>query len=73
MNKVEIVENCAAFISRVTASTNIVHTRNASEQLSCKILNLGTRKRDKTVALEKVKDTLAQQVGDDANVISIVE
>jgi hypothetical protein len=32
---------------------------HASEELPGKVLNLGTGKRDKPVAFEKIKDTLA--------------
>lgn len=38
-----------------------------------KVLNLGTRERHETVALEKIKDTLSQEIGHNANVIAIVK
>lgn len=48
-------------------------TCNASEELSGKTLNLTVRERHKVVALEKVEDTLSEQVGDDADMTSIIE
>jgi hypothetical protein len=48
-------------------------TRNAREQLASKLLNLTAWEWHKTIALQKVKDTLPQQIGDDADVIPKVE
>ena len=42
-------------------------TCNTGEKLTCKVLNLAAGKGNKIIALEKVKDTLSKQVGDDAD------
>lgn len=48
-------------------------TGNAGEELSSKILDLTVRERDEAIALKKVKDTLAQQIHDDADMSPVVE
>ena len=47
--------------------------RDTGEQLLCKFLDVGAGKRNEAVGLEKVKHTLAVEVGDDADVVSEVE
>ena len=41
--------------------------------MSCKTLNLAVGERHKVVTLKEVKDTLSKQVGDDADMTSIIE
>jgi NAD kinase len=53
--------------------TDVLLTSYTREELSGKDLDMGTRERCEAVDFEKVKNALAVQVGDDANVISIVE
>jgi hypothetical protein len=48
-------------------------TCNAGEQLSCKTLNLTVGERHEVVALKEVKNTLSEQVGDDADMASVIE
>lgn len=48
-------------------------TCNASEELSGKTLNLTIGERHEMVALKEVEDTLSEQVGDDADMVSIIE
>jgi hypothetical protein len=48
-------------------------TGNAGEELAGKLLDVSAGKGHKLVALEKVKDALAQQVGDDADVVAKVK
>lgn len=48
-------------------------TCNAREQLTRKALDLAVGKGHEAVALEEVKDALAQQIHDDANVPAVVE
>lgn len=48
-------------------------TGDAGEELSCKLLNVTAGERNKLVALQEVKDALAEQVGDDANMIPKVK
>jgi hypothetical protein len=50
-----------------------VLTRNAGKQLAGKALDLAAGKRHEAVALEEVEDALAEQVGDDADVVAEVE
>ena len=48
-------------------------TCNTGKQLPCEILNLAAGKRHKGIALEKVKDALSIEVGDDADVAAKVK
>lgn len=48
-------------------------TGDTGEQLTSKALYLTTRERNELIALEEVKDALAKQVCDYANVVSEVE
>ena len=48
-------------------------TCDTGKELSCKLLNVTARKRDELVALQKVKDALAEQIGHDADVVLVVE
>lgn len=48
-------------------------TGNAGEQLTSEALDLAVRKRHKAIALQKVKDALAKEVHNDADVAAIVE
>ena len=48
-------------------------TGYAGEQLPCKALDLATGKWYELIALEKVKDALAEQVCDNADVVSEIE
>lgn len=48
-------------------------TCNAGEQLLCKMLDLAAGKGHKIIALQEVEDALAEQVGDDADVVPKVE
>lgn len=49
------------------------HTSNAGEELASKLLNVGAGKGYELVALKKVKDTLAEQVSDNADVVAEVK
>lgn len=51
----------------------VVEKGHGSEQLPGKGLDVGAGERREAVALEKVKDAGAEQVGDDADVIPVVE
>ena len=48
-------------------------TGDARKELAGELLDVGARERHKGVALEEVKDALAQQVGDDADVVAEVK
>lgn len=48
-------------------------TRNARKQLPSEALDLAVGEGHEAVAFEKVKDTLAKEVHDDANVSTVVE
>lgn len=48
-------------------------TSNAGKQLASKALNLAVREWYEAVALKKVKDTLPEQVGNNADVAAVVE
>jgi hypothetical protein len=48
-------------------------TCNASKELPCKTLNLAVGERHEVIALKEVEDTLSEQVGDDADMTSIIE
>lgn len=48
-------------------------TGDTREELAGKLLNVSARKRHKGVAFEKVKDALAQEIGDDADVVAEVK
>ena len=55
------------------SSALLVPTCDAGKQLLCKMLYLTARKRYKCVALQKIKNALAKQIRDYADVISKVE
>lgn len=48
-------------------------TGHTCEELSSKVLDLATGERNKAVSLEKVKHTLTEQIGDDADVVAVIE
>jgi hypothetical protein len=48
-------------------------TGYTGKQLSSETLDLAVGKRHKVIGLEEVKDTLSQQIHDDADVTSIIE
>lgn len=48
-------------------------TGHAGEQLPSKVLNLATGKGDEAVSLQKIKNTLPQQVRDNANMVAIIK
>jgi len=48
-------------------------TSNAGEELACKLLDVTAGEGHKRVALQEIKDTLAEEVGDDTDVVSEVE
>lgn len=48
-------------------------TSDTSKELSGKTLDLAVRKGNELIAFEKIEDTLAQQVHDNADVASVVE
>lgn len=48
-------------------------TGDAREELAGKLLDVSAGERHKGIALEEVKDALAQEVGDDADVVAEVE
>lgn len=48
-------------------------TRHAGKQLSGKVLNLTIGERHESVSFQKVEDTLAKQIHDNADVPSIIE
>lgn len=48
-------------------------TCNASKELPRKTLNLAVGERHKVVTFKEVKDTLSEQVSDDADMTSIIE
>ena len=50
-----------------------VLTCNAGKQLLCKMLDLAAGKGHKIIALQEVEDALAEQVGDDADMVPKVE
>ena len=50
-----------------------MHTSHAGEELPSEVLDLAVWKRNKGVALEEVKDTLAQKIHDNANMPLVVE
>ena len=52
---------------------NVILTSNAGKKLTSKTLYLAAWERHKTVALEKIKNTLAEQIRDDANVVPEIE
>jgi len=54
-------------------STEKRRTRNAGQQLPGELLNMRSGERVKLVVLEKVIDTHAEELGDDADMITMVE
>lgn len=48
-------------------------TSNTGKQLAGKLLYVAAGKRDKLVALQKVKDTLSKQISDNADMIPEIE
>ncbi len=59
--------------ARINAKLLEALTCNASEELSRKTLDLTIGERHEVVAFEEVKHTLPEQVGDDADMTSIIE
>lgn len=51
----------------------VKRTSHTGKELTSKTLNLRTRKGHKAVAFEKIKDALAQKIGDDADVVPKVK
>lgn len=62
-----------SIVSSRTALWKSVPTSNTCKQLPREVLYLRAWERDKTIALEEIKDALAEQVRDDAYVVSVVE
>ena len=52
---------------------NLGLTGYTGKKLSGKILDLCTRERHKIIALQKVENTLSQKIGDNADMVAIVE
>lgn len=48
-------------------------TSNAGKELAGKALNLAVREGDESVALEKIKDALTEEIHDYADVASVIE
>ena len=57
----------------LNSSTKTPLTSHASEELSGKTLNLTVGERYKGIAFEEVKNALAQEICDDANMTPIIE
>jgi hypothetical protein len=72
MDEVQIMEDCTT-LAPISRDVGRMLTGNAGEQLSSKVLNLGTWERHKAVAFEEIKDTLSEQVCDNADVVPEVE
>lgn len=57
----------------LTSTDEVGLTGDAGEQLSSKALDVCAGKWCECVLLEEVKDALAEQVGDNADMIAVVE
>lgn len=53
-----------------TEGTPTGYTR---EELSSKVLDLAAGERNKAVAFQEIKHALSEQIGDNANVVSVIE
>ena len=60
-------------ISRLESLRECALTSYTGKQLPSKALDLRAWKRDEAVSLEEIKDTVAQQICNNADVISVVE
>lgn len=72
MDQVQVVQDWTRLASSQRVSEGWF-TGNTGKELSSKTLDLTAWERYKAISLEKIEDTLTQQVGDNADVISEVE
>lgn len=74
MNQVEIMQDCPVIsIAHIQQGNMLTLTCYTRKQLTSEILNLAVGKRDKAVALQKVKDALAKEAHDDADMTLVVK
>lgn len=74
VNEVQIVKDCLQIVSTtMRQQSERSLTSHTGQKLTSKALDLAAGKRNETISLEKVKDALAKQVRDNADVIAEVE
>lgn len=73
MDEIKVMQDCRTSVGGRGEKRTMRPTSNTCEELTCKALDLRTGKWYKAVAFEKIKDTLTQKIGDNADVVPKVE